>query len=159
MASVWSCQSFGERNFFLGQSPGLVVMGDDSCLRGCWFKSRRCIAGWTFFPLICYKNCKVCLKRPKIKWKKKRFRTFFRSNNSRRPQHWPPRRIDDVAPWRRQHQKFDANAIFKNNVFSKFRTQNLRLSRLTRFHWFRSYLEKTFILFKLILPDVFVRKY
>ena len=22
--------------------------------------------GWTFFTFICYKNCKVCLKRPKI---------------------------------------------------------------------------------------------
>ena len=25
----------------LAESPGLVVMGDDSCLKGRWFKSRR----------------------------------------------------------------------------------------------------------------------
>ena len=41
-------------------SPGLVVMGDDSC--------RKVVGsnpgGWTFFTLICCKN--VCLKRMKI---------------------------------------------------------------------------------------------
>ena len=28
---------------FWGGSPGLVVIGDDSCLRGCGFESQRCI--------------------------------------------------------------------------------------------------------------------
>ena len=27
----------------LGGSHGLVVMGDNSCSRGCWFESQRCI--------------------------------------------------------------------------------------------------------------------
>ena len=45
-----------------GGSLGLVVMGDDSCLRGCGFKS-WC---WTFLAMNCCKNCIVCLKRSKI---------------------------------------------------------------------------------------------
>ena len=51
-------------------SLGLVVMGDDSCLKGCGFKSRRRIpTGWTFwhfFTVISCKNCIVYFKRPKI---------------------------------------------------------------------------------------------
>ena len=35
---------------FLGGSPGLVVMGDDSCLRGRGFKSRpRILDGYDIF--------------------------------------------------------------------------------------------------------------
>ena len=44
-----------------------MVMGDDSCLRGCRFKSRRHIlGGHDIFTLVCCKNCIVCLKRLKI---------------------------------------------------------------------------------------------
>ena len=50
----------------LGGSPGLVVMGDDSCLRGCGFESQRHILDGHFFTIFCCKNCIVCLKRPKI---------------------------------------------------------------------------------------------
>ena len=47
--------------------PGLVVMGDNSCLRGCGFKSRRHILdGHDIFNLVCCKNCIVCLRRSKI---------------------------------------------------------------------------------------------
>ena len=46
-----------------GGSPGLVVMGDDSCSRGCGFESRRRILDGHFFTF-------VCLKRPKINRKK-----------------------------------------------------------------------------------------
>ena len=42
-----------------------MVMGDDSCSR-LWVRIPALNAGWTFFTLICCKNCIVCLKRPKI---------------------------------------------------------------------------------------------
>ena len=47
-----------------GRSFGLVVKGDDSCLRGPGFESRHCKLD--FLTLICCKNRIVCLKRPKI---------------------------------------------------------------------------------------------
>ena len=50
-----------------GGSPGLVVMGDDSCSKSRGFKSRHLILDGHFFTLICCKNCIFCLKRPKIK--------------------------------------------------------------------------------------------
>ena len=50
----------------LGGSPGLVVMGGDSCTEGCGFESQHCILAGHFFTLIC---CKIVLmfvwKRPK----------------------------------------------------------------------------------------------
>ena len=49
----------------LGGSPGLVVMGGDSCSKGHWFESQRPILDGHFFTFICYKNCNVCLKRRK----------------------------------------------------------------------------------------------
>ena len=51
---------------FIGGSPGLVIMGRDSCSEGCGFKSRHHILDGHFFTYICCKNCNVCLKRPKI---------------------------------------------------------------------------------------------
>ena len=45
-----------------GGSRGLVVMGDDSCLKGRGFESRQGILDGHFFTLICCKNCIVCLK-------------------------------------------------------------------------------------------------
>ena len=48
-------------------SPGLVVMGGDSCSEGCGFKSQHRMLDGHFFTYICWKNCNdVCLKRPKI---------------------------------------------------------------------------------------------
>ena len=42
-------------------------MGDDSCLRGRGFKLKCLIQdGHDIFTLVCYKNCIVFLKRPKI---------------------------------------------------------------------------------------------
>ena len=43
-----------------------MVMGDNSCTKGCGFKSQCCILDGHFSTLICCKNCNVCLKRPKI---------------------------------------------------------------------------------------------
>ena len=48
-------------------SPGEVVMGGDSCSKGCGFESRHNILDGHFFTYNCCKNCNdVCLKRPKI---------------------------------------------------------------------------------------------
>ena len=49
-----------------GWSRGLVVMGDNSCSRGCGFESQCCILDGHIFSLICCKNCVVCLKRLKM---------------------------------------------------------------------------------------------
>ena len=50
-----------------GGSPGLVVMGGDSCSKGRGFESLHHILDGHFFTLICCKICNdVCLKRPKI---------------------------------------------------------------------------------------------
>ena len=46
-----------------GGSPGLVVMGGDSCSKGREFESQHCILDGHFFTIICCKNCNVCLKR------------------------------------------------------------------------------------------------
>ena len=43
-----------------------MVMGGDSRSKGHVLESRRWMDIWTFFTLICGKNCIVCLKRPKI---------------------------------------------------------------------------------------------
>ena len=49
------------------QSPGLVVIGGDSCYKGDGFESRHHILHGHFFTYICYKNCNdVCLKKTKI---------------------------------------------------------------------------------------------
>ena len=45
----------------MGGSPGLVVMGEDSCPEGCGFKSQHHKLAWHFFTYICWKNCNVCL--------------------------------------------------------------------------------------------------
>ena len=54
-----------------GESPGLVVMGGDSCSKGCGFESRHRIRmDGHFFTYICCKNCNdACLKSLKIKGK------------------------------------------------------------------------------------------
>ena len=58
----------------LGGSPGLAVMGDDSCSRGRGFKS-RILDGHDFFTFICWKQL-YCL--------------FEKSTNKgKRGQGWP----------------------------------------------------------------------
>ena len=48
-------------------SPGLVVMGDDSCPRGHGFECRHSILdGLDIFHVYLLLNCIVCLKIPKI---------------------------------------------------------------------------------------------
>ena len=54
------------KNMPLGGSPGLVVMGDDSCSKCCGFESWLRILDGHFFTLISCNNCIVCLKIPKI---------------------------------------------------------------------------------------------
>ena len=54
-------------------SPGVVVMGDSTYLKGRGFESwRRILDGHfdIFFTLICLKNCIVCFKVPKINKKR-----------------------------------------------------------------------------------------
>ena len=48
-----------------------MVMGDDSCSKGCGFESRRHILDGHFFTFICCKNCNVCLKKTENKTKKR----------------------------------------------------------------------------------------
>ena len=58
----------GQTFFRMRCCPGLVVMGDTSCLRDCWFKSQhRILDGLDIFShwFVC-KNCIVGLNRPKI---------------------------------------------------------------------------------------------
>ena len=51
---------------YRGGSPGLVVIGGDSCFEGCGFESQYHILDGNFFTLICCKIYNdVCLKRPK----------------------------------------------------------------------------------------------
>ena len=59
-------------------SPGLVVMGGDSCSEGCGFKSQHRILDGHFFTDICCKNCNdVYLKRLKINEKEAGVGPFF----------------------------------------------------------------------------------
>ena len=64
-----------------GTSPGLVVMGDNSFLRGCGLKSQRRILDGHFFTLICCKNSIVRLKIPKINKKRPGLVHFKHCNN------------------------------------------------------------------------------
>ena len=61
-----------------GGTPCPVVMGGDSCLKGRGYKSRMPYTGWTFFTLICCKNCIVFLKRPKMSNKEAGVGPFFK---------------------------------------------------------------------------------
>ena len=63
----------------LGGSPGLVVMGGDSCSKDHGFKSWHLILDGHFFALICCKFCNdVCLKIPKINDKRGRGWPIFK---------------------------------------------------------------------------------
>ena len=59
----------------LGRSPGLVVMGDSSCLKGRGFESRDCILDGHFSHWFVVKI--VCLKRPKINEKESGLANFL----------------------------------------------------------------------------------
>ena len=63
----------------VGGSPGLVVMGRDSCFKGRGFESWHHILDGHFFTYICCKNCIVCLKKTKNKRKRGRVGPFFKS--------------------------------------------------------------------------------
>ena len=83
-ASSVSWGDYGLQKQFFGGSPGLVVMGDDSCSRVRMFESRRHILdGHDFFTWICCKKCIVCLKWTKINKKRPGLahlkKQFFRS--------------------------------------------------------------------------------
>ena len=56
---------------FLGGSPGLVVMGGDSCSEGSGFESQRCILDGHVFTLIYYKFVLMLFWKD-WKWTKKR---------------------------------------------------------------------------------------
>ena len=46
--------------------------------RSCGFESQRCTLDGHFFTLICFKNCIVSLKRPKINEKEAGVGPFFK---------------------------------------------------------------------------------
>ena len=64
-------------------SPGLVVTGDNSCLKGCGFESwcRTLDGHLDIFTLICCKNYIVCLKTPKLKEIEAGDGPFFKKSN------------------------------------------------------------------------------
>ena len=41
-----------------------MVVGGESCSEGCGSESQP--TGWTFFTMICCKNCNVCFKKTQI---------------------------------------------------------------------------------------------
>ena len=53
----------GKKNCWMGGSPCLVTMGEDSCSKGCGFKSQHHLLNGHFSTLICCTNVNVCLKR------------------------------------------------------------------------------------------------
>ena len=67
-----------------GGSPGLVVMGGDSCSIGCEFKSQHHILDGIFSTFICCNICNVCLKRQKETKKKPRMVQFQKSRKRER---------------------------------------------------------------------------
>ena len=69
----------------MGGSPGLAVMGRDSCSEGRGFKSQHCILDGHFFTYICCKNCSVCLERLKINEKEARVGPFKKNKNQPPP--------------------------------------------------------------------------
>ena len=66
-----------------GGSPGLVVMGGDSCSKGCEFELWHHVQDGHFFTFICCKICIICLKRLKINEKEAGVGPFFKNNLSR----------------------------------------------------------------------------
>ena len=65
-----------------GRSPGLVVMGEDSCSTCCEFESHHCILDGHFSHLSDVKIVLFVLKRPKINKKEARVGPFFYKKTS-----------------------------------------------------------------------------
>ena len=51
---------------YVGGSPGLVVMGGDSCSKGREFESLHHMLDGHFFTSICCENCNVWFEKTKI---------------------------------------------------------------------------------------------
>ena len=66
---IWTCAVVSlitNHKLGLGGSPGLVVMGVDSCSNGHWFEFKHHIMFGHFFTYVYCKNYNdVCLKRQK----------------------------------------------------------------------------------------------
>ena len=60
------------------RSPGLVVMGGESCSKGCGFESRHRILDGHFSHIFVVKICNVCLKRLKTNEKEVGVGPFFK---------------------------------------------------------------------------------
>ena len=65
----------------LGRSPGLMVMGGDSCSEGCEFKSLHCILDGHFSHIFVEKNV-MCVTKTKINKKEAGVGPFYYSKNS-----------------------------------------------------------------------------
>ena len=78
----FSVQSFEQKYAIKGWSPGLVVMGDDSCSKGCGFELQCCKLDvhLDIFHIDLLENCIVCLKRLKINEKEAGVGPFFKKN-------------------------------------------------------------------------------
>ena len=56
----------------MGGGPGQVVMGGDSCSKGCEFESRHCILDGHLFTFICCKNYNLCVWKDENTWRRGR---------------------------------------------------------------------------------------
>ena len=54
------------KGFATGGEPRSSGYGKRLKFQRSWVRFSALYTGWTFFTFICCKNCKVCLKRPKI---------------------------------------------------------------------------------------------
>ena len=77
-------------------SPGLVVMGAESCSKGLGFESWHHILDGHFFTLTCCKNCIVCLKRPKIN--EKRPGSIFKKDKTQKIVRKGELRTNEIEP-------------------------------------------------------------
>ena len=60
------------KNWLNGGGPGQVVMGGDSCSKGCEFESRHCILDGHLFTFICCKNYNLCVWKDENTWRRGR---------------------------------------------------------------------------------------
>ena len=65
----------------MGGSPGLVVMGRDSCSKDSGFKSQHCMLDGHFFTYICCKNRNVFVWKDENKRRRGRgWQTFLKNS-------------------------------------------------------------------------------
>ena len=87
--------SFGTCNVWYGDKPQtkIILQGREPWSSGygkrltfqrSWVRFPVLYTGWTLFTLICSKNCKVCLKRPKINKKRGRCWPIFWENSRKK---------------------------------------------------------------------------